>query len=363
MKITKVMTLAAAGMALATVAQAQVDIKITGATAFRKDAHNAIIKMFSGAPSQIMPPGVTDLGKTTMATFSGTMAAFPGKTVTVRTSFSGSVEGVITLTGNTTMPFLNTDGTTNNLTCDMAFSDVQQASTLFGTPVLDDAVVGVIPFVFAKSVPARNVVGLDNVTAQIFSSIINLGYFPMFVLTGDATAANSTSLVNIAGRNNLSGTRLNVLAETGAGVLSAVMQRKLNGTGGTAGTSFIPDPAGFSSGGDLVKVLNSTATSEYAIGYMGIGDALTLTYPNYAAGGQWLSYNGVQYTMDNVRNGKYTLWGYEHMLNRTPLGSVQTTYRDALIAQIDLELANSTSAIQSGTMNVSRQADGGAVNP
>lgn len=103
------------------------------------------------------------------------------------------------------------------------------------------------------------------------------------------------------------------------------------------------------------------------IGHVGLGDALTAT----TNGAKELSYNGVFFSEDNVRNGKYTDWGYLHVYNKsgaiTTGANSQTAVRDAIIAQMGSNMqpfgATAPSGIDVNTMLVSRSEDGGLVGP
>ena len=161
------------------------------------------------------------------------------------------------------------------------------------------------------------------------------------------------------GRDNGSGTRITTLAEISLGILPNIAQRRaVNG-------NWVDDAVGFSSGSLVATNLNGTSTSAEgpggAISYPGPNDSNTAI----AGGGKALSYDGVFYSKDNVRNGKYTLWGFQHLYSVpiTGSGSPEETFRTAFVTKIDAGLPASVNAIQIGTMNVTRLADGAVVTP
>lgn len=353
-----ILTLAASLLGVA-ISQAQpVEITITGATAFRANAFNAIVGLFDAGYSQ-NPAG--NQSAANKVTWSGTMTSvFGSRPVTVKASYSGSAAGVQSLTANANVNFLASSvpgsTATTNQTADFAFSDVFQSSTAFLAPALEDNTAGVIPFVWVRGNTAST--KLTNITAQNARGIFNLGYFPLFVLTGDSADIAGGEIVNVAGRNSGSGTRAATLSEIGLGPLATILQRK------NSGLNWVDDAVGFSSSSAIPGALNSGANTSAegpggCISYLDLNDAGTVV----AGGGAILQYDGVTYSASNVRNGKYSLWTYEHLYNRTPLAADEGTYRTALLSRIDSDLATSTSAIQTSSMLVQRLADGATVTP
>ena len=78
-----------------------------------------------------------------------------------------------------------------------------------------------------------------------------------------------------------------------------------------------------------------------------------------------MTYDGVAYSKDAVRSGKYTMWGFEHLYS-LPIagsGSNEEIFRDAFVPVIDAALEGGNNAIRVGTMYVTRQADGAVVTP
>src|SRR5262245_1280414 len=220
----------AVGLLGVAVTQAQpVEITVTGATAFRANAYTAIRGLFNAGFAQ--NPTAGDPSLSNRVTWTGTMPTFGVRPVTVKASYSGSTAGIQSLTANANVTFLSssTPGTftTVNQTADFAFSDVFQASSAFLTPTLEDNTAGVIPFVWVRGSSCDpNVV---NITAQNARGIFNVGFFPLFVLTGDPADLALPDIVNVVGRNSGSGTRAATLSEIGLGALATIIQRKTNG--------------------------------------------------------------------------------------------------------------------------------------
>jgi hypothetical protein len=398
MKTTKLLLAAAAAFAVASTANAQTVIHITGSTAYRAAAHAAI--------ESILQTGFT--GRFTgTAIGSANQAIFSGTTVTgnlpviIKTSWSGSVGGLLVLTKNFPVPDTaigvgggwiansqlpasgvtgGADGTATGIdpavTADAAFSDSFQTSTIAATPALVGAggfasgVVGVIPFEWVLgngTVSAAFTNVTSNFAQAALSSVAVLSQ-----ITGNT--ADAGTFVQIFGRDSDSGTRLETFAETGFGILNSPVQYDPTITGGTItsldpwpgqftdGISFAAGTQGFSSGGNLATALNTPGMLTAAnnpgvmIGYLGISDAANVTL------GRALSFNGVPFSIANVQQGLYTLWSYEHVYYRSTFAGNGKTAVDQLATQIHNSLANTTaSGILVTSMAVGRAVEGGVI--
>jgi len=164
----KLLTILAAGglMAAATV-QAQVDIYITGSTAFRANSYRSIRAIYGANLTSQNP--AHDASAQNQVTFQGTIPSlFGGQTVTIRTGHNGSAAGIQTVAQNLSINFRTsaTAGDTNMMShqADLAFSDVFQTTTTFPTPVLVDTNVGVVVFAWVKS--SQTPAGVTNITIQ-----------------------------------------------------------------------------------------------------------------------------------------------------------------------------------------------------
>jgi hypothetical protein len=237
-------------------------------------------------------------------------------------------------------------------------------------------------------------------TSQLARSLYSNGRRPLALFTG--LNADEGKLVVAMGRNPDSGTRLTAFSETGIGALSTVDQFQpqdststLVKTTSATISKFVVWPAetingvpvgtfhsGYSSGGDLSKAMRAVTTDPvtvtvgittgtYAaanltrIAYLGTGDADS----NLLAGlnpGVELSFNGsflgnVGGNYNNstvVTEGRYTFWGYEHVLYNTSTIAVDVKgVADSLATQ----LHDTDSPILLSNMKVQRTTDGANV--
>lgn len=233
-------------LSLVTVAQADVTVDITGATAFRaatlasiKAKYVASGQPFKFAHDQASTGGTTYTGAT-RAIFIGTFPGVTG-TTTIRACFTGSVEGVRSLVPVTdpTPPTyyqsslldsttavvggaeLASQGTTGAAVnpSEIAFSDVSKASTPYSTYSLQPAspACGVVVFTMLTNEGSP----ITNVTSQQWRGLLSGGFQPLSMFTGNAA---DISYVFATGRNDGSGTRTTYMAESGYGITSLVKQ-------------------------------------------------------------------------------------------------------------------------------------------
>jgi hypothetical protein len=270
MKIKTLLGSAVAVLAIGSAAQAQTVIEITGATAFRTAAVNAINNAFNtggdftyGFANTTSAGNNVSFTSSSMQIWKGTFPGIQGTTI-VRTSWNGSVEGVraVAVPNNTNNPlYLKESILTGNLTSgggtaatarfhsdsggsgavanaanyeqaasDLSFSDVAQSMTPVSGLTLSGGPVGVVVFTMIASKSwsdDKKVVGdyanrmPTSVTSQQFRTMARLGYAPMSFFTGNASDATR---VYLSGRNDGSGTRTSYLSETGVGASTPIIQ-------------------------------------------------------------------------------------------------------------------------------------------
>ena len=402
MKLKSAILAALLGLAGATTASAQTVINITGATAFRSAMNTSIIEILGGAGTcKYAYVGTTGITGSDQAIFEGNIGGNP---FIIRTRQSGSTQGIADVVNQATITTyldvantasdrvvggaaISASGKTVSAIPRFSFSDVDQAISNTPSPALPGAPVGVVPFVFVAN---PGTTGITNMTDQVHESQWKLGEVPKSLYSGNA--ADSTSLVYAIGRNNGSGTRATILAETKYGPFTTVVQYV--GTGNTAGsegtgtvTALTRDgvSGGYTSSSDVRRVLSRTSASVSIdggtagpvslVGYITLSDVVAITNligtptaATVAAGGASaeaidLTYNGVAYSANNVKNGAYTMWGYQQFYGSSNITGPEQTFFDAFTAEIP-DALGSTTGIKIPEMNVTRfGGDGGIVSP
>ena len=347
-----------AGALLVASAQAQVEINLSGAVAFRDTAYRSIRSLFGANLASENPDTPAKPATSLKVTWTGTLPSLFGQqAVTIRAYYNGAVAGVQDLTQNRNVSYLagSTAGDTNTvaLPSDIAFSSVFQQSTTFTTPVLEDSRFGVTPVFFVKSTTAP--AGLTNITVQQFRVLAANGAVPGWFLTGNT---NDTGLIYYVSRDPSAGQRVIVQKESGfnGSILSYLWN--------TNTASFAVDTVGRSS----TQIRDTLNISGPAVSFLTGVDAI-----NVNGGANILAFNGNRaflgaYAASGndhtpVINGQYTQWGYEHLLNRTSASPNIKSFRDALIAAIETDLQTSAFSLPINKVLVERSAEGGPVSP
>jgi hypothetical protein len=375
---------------------------VTGATAFRSGMNLALQTMLGGA-------GTTKVGYVgTVNSFNGAdftifSGTFNGQPAIVRCSQSGSAEGIRDVAGDIAITYIainedvlasmvtvpsSTAGKLSNTTTipatanlnsnpsavlaasvvpKFAFSDVTQSITPNPTPALTGGTpVGVICFAFMANASST---GITNMTDQTLEQLYTKGKVQKSVFTGVPTDTQSVLAI---GRNSLSGTRILVLAETKFGPFKPCRQ-----FGGVTGTNAITagEPSatvtslteidstlgqGFSSGSTLRSYMDATSTNVTVDGvaaqdvalvsYAGIPDVDNVALiaggtANVNKTAKALTYNGVEYSYDNVRTGRYTLWSFERLYGPKTPTTAENLFRTSLASGINTTLPTTAPAV------------------
>ena len=351
MKTTKTLLTLLAGLLLSAAAYAQVEVTVTGSTAFRAITIDRSASIFDAGYV-----AVTNNASTGLITYSGTVAAAVpslGSTpVKVRLSFSGSASGMLAVKNLSLISTADTPGNNVNRVPDLALSDVFPGSAT--PPIADSAfersVLGVIPFVWVVN---NALTGISNITREQAVLLMTASGSLGGVAGMPATylGASSTNPVYLIGRDSGSGTRIST--EKDIGFVGAPLLWATNG----AGIYVVAN--GYSSGGLERAVIGGKPD---AIGYLGRADLAAIALTATA-----ISYDGVPYSEPAVAGGSYGMWGYEHIVNRVGgLSANQALVRDALIKAITDSAYQSTpiytnSFVRLSQMQVERGADGGTI--
>lgn len=358
MKLTTSVLLSAATLWTAASSQAQVEIKLSGAVAFRDTTYRAVRALFGANLVSQNPADAPNTPTQLKITWTGKLPdLFGDQTVTVYAFYNGAVAGVQDLTQNRLVNFLSTStpGNTNtvNLQSDLAFSSVFQQATEFTSPTLEDSVFGATPINLVKSTSAP--AGLTNITTHQLKALAANGALPAWFFTGNT---NDTQTIHFINRDPTAGQRVTLFKE------SLFTGSPISYLWDTTQGAYVADPTGRNAN----QIRDTLAAFGPAISYLISADSFALN------GGQnVLSYNGARAfngTFNNVSNdfspvinGQYSLWVYEHILNRTTASANVRAFRDALIRSIDAELQVSAFSIPFSRLRVERSADGAPVAP
>ncbi len=345
-------------LATAASVHAQVDIRISGAVAFRDTAYRAVRNLFGANLASQNPEDSATAPTALKVTWSGKLPAlFGDQAVTVYAFYNGAVAGIQDLTQNRQVAFLSssTPAITNtvNLPSDIAFSSIFQQATEFQTPVLEDALFGATPINLVKSSSAP--AGITNITTHQLKTLAANGSVPAWFLTGNT---NDTETIHFINRDPTAGQRVTLVEE------AIFTGRPIQYSWDVAKSQFVIDPTGR----NATQIATQLNTYGPAISYLISVDSFSVN------GGQnVLSYNGAKAfsgTFKNTGNdftpvisGQYSLWVYEHLLVRSTTSANIRSFRDALIRSINTELQTSAFSVPISKLRVERTADGAPVAP
>ncbi len=414
MKIKLSLLAGLAAFGFASSASAQTVINITGATAFRAGAHIAIREILAdgGDIANVKYCWVGEAGEngfrnSNRIIVEGTIG---GQPYIIRTNQNGSTQGVRSVALQETPPnfnYLDVAKTASlriaggqNLsaaTVDNAdpginltepgvigrfsFSDVAQEISNTPSPVLPGAQVGVVPFVFIANVGAPP--GITNMTDQLHDAQWSLGQLPLSMYTGNP--ADTKPVLN-TGRNNGSGTRATILAETQYGPFRNVVQwggpnDDVFGISGGEGGGSVTELQNLGNGGHssnrYVRKFLARESSNVTIGgvpgndvvivsYLTLSDASVITdvTGNPGVGARALTYNGMAYSEDKVKSGQYSLWGYQWFYKSADFTPEEDAFFNTFVAAIPATLDPIATGIPIPDMLVTRQGgDGGIILP
>ncbi len=422
MKLYSKFTLSLLALITAATLNAQTKVYLTGSTAYRGAVHTAIQNIFDSPPTFAFSNNASSVGGANQAIFNGNIGGNPYQISTSWSGSEAGIQTVADATQNVNYIADGTVGTLSPGTSvaagseahhpDVAMSDTFQSTSQFngtfngvtyasltespGTSAGHGSPVGIVPFKWC----ANNGATVTGVTSQMLRTLYSGGKIPLALFTG--ASADETKPVIALGRNPDSGTRLTAFAESGIGALSTVKQFQPQDSAGALVkttsatiTKFVNWPAetingvavatfnsGYSSGGDLSKAMRAVTsdpvsvtigatTKTYSaanltrIAYLGTGDADSNLLAGAGAGVE-LYYNGV--TLGNVAGdyntvtalteGKYTFWGFEHLLyNGSTIAAPVQTAADKLATQ----LHDTDAVVKLSNMKVTRATDGANV--
>jgi hypothetical protein len=236
---------------------------------------------------------------------------------------------------------------------------------------------------------------MTNMTDQLHESQWSTGQLPLSMYTGNPA---DTKLVLNTGRNDGSGTRATILAETQYGPFRAVVQwggpgtaANVAGSEGSGSVTFLQllNNGGYSSNSFVRQNLARTSTNVTVgtdaagaggaagpgatagqdiviVSYLTLSDAAAITTITGGAGvgAKALTYNGVAYSEAKVKNGEYTLWGYQQFYGAVDITVDETAFFNAFTAEVPNALSPLVTGIKIPDMNVTRNGgDGGPITP
>lgn len=390
--MNKTISALALALGVASAAEAQQMIYITGSTAFRAQVYNGLTDMGltvqAGATSG---NNVFDFTGTVNNSKIGTITnGSSGQSVQVICAFTGSTEGLNSIINDVSPVYTNISGAAFSYPngADISFSDVQESSTVYAGDAVNELVsvdgaassfgagVAVVPFLWAAS--ADGAAKIPNVTPYIVNDIFVNGIEPLSFF--DGVNADAGVNVYLTGRTNDSGTRITAQQTVGFDPSQPIIQYAVGGVLTSVGTGTFQNVGnnGYASGGNVAKALSLAGAGD-AIGYVAFSDAanlkngaLPISYEGVSpfTGATWTP-NSTPWNLSGIENGSYTFWSYEHLYESTKVSGtsfINANFGPDLINALEYEIANPASGtVQSAdliqNLHVHRNSDGTDVLP
>lgn len=347
-KITAV-SLLSAGLASASRlhAQALTEVTVAGGNASSSVLWYQVTNQFQNVKT------VGSTSSSTVRSFQGYLPSLPGSSPNVQIDFilNGAVGGLQDITYQNVET--NALGAATNIPVLVVSSTSPEAVGLSSSPFSEVKTL-IAPYAFIRSPLASlapGLVAVSNLT-QRQAAYLEGSAGPNFhsAYLGGASTNDSVYFV---GRNTASAVR----TETDANIY-------FTGTLATYTTNSsgqpILDPAGGQTGGSAIRVLVNTLPN--AIGTVAVQDIKT----NIA-----LAFEGVPYSVANVENGSYALWGYEHWYwlktgqgAPTPAQLTVVTNLLAGVTNVVFQTSNplfTNSFVPYSSLQVQRAVDGGPI--
>ncbi len=227
MKKTLLLTLALGLAGATSLVAGNVDVYITGSTAFRANVYSACLKLFTTGTGTTVYYGDTAHGgatsgfssKTAVWAMTGTpitqLTNLQGNTLTIHGNFTGSTQGLQTTEQGVKLVWANADGTANGNCATystnaptVGFSDASGTASPYtanGSTMVEENVC-VQPFVWCKSIaPSGAVTTISNITWEQIEFGIPNGRIPLSAW--DYQVADTNKFVYLMQRTKDSGTR------------------------------------------------------------------------------------------------------------------------------------------------------------
>ncbi|HEY2329838.1 MAG TPA: hypothetical protein VGI63_08505 [Verrucomicrobiae bacterium] len=333
MKKTLLLTVTLGLASVSSLTAANIEVFLTGSTAFRANCYTAATKLFVGGAPTIYygdaahgGSGSTFNSSTASWVMTGTpitqLTNIQGNTLIIHGLFTGSVQGTQTVEDSQKLAFPVAHGTAG-ANCDqyitntptIGFSDASTAVTPYPASgaACNEETVAVQPFVFAKSNGGGVMNSISNISYEQIAFGIPAGRIPLSTWTG--LAADTNTFIYMAQRTKDSGTRRTETACAGyqyndpVGVYiwntinknwylatNSVVTSAGDGTNGVVGPAGIANAnanwgSGYVGGGDVRTALSDNSTNNLSLGFISFGDTKST-----ALGGQnWgtvISFNG-----------------------------------------------------------------------
>ncbi len=357
MKTSRIKKIIITGLALAALApavRANVEVFILGGSASQSVIYDRATNFFNGTTVTIK-----GAGSSTVAQFVGTptnaaLAGFGQVTLDINVN-NGAIDGLQALTTQ----IANSDdtnyssGTSSSQVPTFVDSATSPEAVGFSSAGLTALPTYVVPLVYIKNTNSLDTAAITNLTQRqavtLETSTLGTSYY----------GGTSTNVVYFVGRNNESAVR----TEIDLNIYNAAqINTYFTNSSGQPVLDTSDDP-GLTSGG---AVANTVLVLTNSIG--------TVAVQNIKKGVGPIAYEGVSYSITNVINGSYPLWGYENYYYVSTGGTgAPSTAQQAVINVFYQSVTNQVfqttdpiflgNFVPNSSLEVQRYSDGGQISP
>jgi hypothetical protein len=357
LRIVKKATMAALALAALTAApalHANVEVFLVGGSASESVIYDRATNLFNGGTLTVKGGGSSAIAQFSGTSTNAALAGFGTITLDVNLN-NGAIDGLQALVNQ----IANSDdtnyttGTSSPQVPTFVDSATSPEAVGFSSASLTPLPTYVVPVVYIKNTNSLDTASITNLTQRqavaLETSSLGTTFF----------GGTSPNLVYFVGRNNESAVRTEIdLNIYNSGQINTYFTNSLGQP--TLDTS---DDPGFNSSGALV---NTVLVLTNSIG--------TVAVQNIKKGVAPLAYEGVSYSVTNVINGSYPLWGYENYYyvstgdTGTP-SSAQLAVINTLYQSVTNATFETTSPVFVGNfvpnsaLEVQRYSDGGQISP
>jgi hypothetical protein len=353
-----VVGLALAGLALTTSLQAQVEVFLVGGSASQSVIYNRATNLFAGNPFTVQGGGSSGLAQFSGVSANTNLSGFGTITLDINLN-NGAIDGLQALVNQSANPD-DTNYSSPSIPVVPTFVDSATSPGAVGVSSADLTALPtyVVPLVYIKNTNSADTAAITNLTQRqawsLENSTLQAAYFGS---TGD------TNNIYFVGRNLESAVRTEL--DANIYYTLTINSYVTNASGLPVLDPNVSDP-GLTSGG---AVASTVLVLTNAIG--------TVAVQNIKKGLGALAYEGGPYSVTNVIDGSYPLWGYENYYYISPTAQNNTgTPSSAQLAVISAFYQSVTNAgfestnsvfvgnfIPNSALLVQRSADGGQIQP
>jgi hypothetical protein len=346
--------LAFAGLALTPTLRANVEVFLEGGSASQSVIYDRATNFFAGGTGFTVQGG----GSSAIAQFSGTSTnpAVSGYgTITLDINLNnGAIDGLQALVHQSASS-VDTNYSSGVTPQIPTFVDSATTPDVVGinSSGLTALPTYVVPLVYIKNTNSADTTAITNLTQRQAWSLENS------TLATTYFGGTSTNLVYFVGRNLEAAVRTEI--DLNIYNTQTINTYYTNGISNTPILDTSADP-GLTSGGTVANTVIAITNS--------IG---TVAVQNIKKGVAALSYEGVPYSVTNVINGSYPLWGYENYYYITSGTGTPSTAQLAVINAFYQSVTNATfqstdpvfvgNFIPNSSLQVQRGSDGGQITP